>query len=249
MLPAASRSDFNPLVRKLESILSLTDDERQALLDLPMQMALIKEGQDIVREGDRPSRSFAVLSGFTCTYKMTGDGRRQIVKFCIAGDTPDIQSLHLTVLDFSITTLTPCSIGFITHEALWNLCMRHPRLTAAFWRETLVEGAIFREWVLNVGRREAYPRMAHLLCEMLVRLRVVGLADDRGCGLPITQVEFADALGVSTVHVNRVLQEMRADGLIELKGDRLNIPDWERLRQAGDFDPLYLHLRNEQAVA
>nr|WP_201842915.1 Crp/Fnr family transcriptional regulator [Microvirga zambiensis] len=249
MLPAPFPTDHHPLIRKLESIFSLTDDERQALLDLPMQVAVIKQDQDIVREGDRPSRSFAILSGFTCTYKMTGDGKRQIVTFGVAGDIPDLQSLHLKVLDISVATLTPCSIGFITHEALWDLCTRHPRIAAAFWRETLVEGAIFREWVLNVGRREAYNRMAHVLCEMQVRLRAVGLADDHGYELPITQTEFADALGISNVHVNRVLQQLRADGLIETKGSRLNIPDWEQLKTAGDFDPTYLHLKQDEAVS
>ncbi|WP_246529743.1 Crp/Fnr family transcriptional regulator [Microvirga zambiensis] len=247
--PQTIHPDHHPLIRKLESIFRLTDEERQALLNLPMQVNVIKEDQDIVREGDRPSRSFAILNGLTCTYKMTGDGRRQIVKFCIPGDIPDIQSLHLKVLDISIATLTQCSVGFITHEALWDLCMRYPRLAAAFWRETLVEGAIFREWVLNVGRREAYNRMAHLMCEMLVRMRAVALVEGHACNLPITQIEIADALGISPVHVNRVLQQMRGDGLIELKGDWLNIPDWEKLKEAGDFDPLYLHLVQEWPAA
>lgn len=202
-----------------------------------------------MREGNHPSRSFTILSGFTSTYKVTGDGKRQIVAFGIAGDIPDLQSLHLKVLDISVATLTPCRVGFIAHEDLWRLCMGHPRIAAAFWRETLIDAAIFREWVVNVGRRDAYTRMAHIFCEMLVRLQAVGLAEDRACKLPITQAEFADALGTSTVHVNRVIQEMRADGLIELSGDRLNIPDWEKLKQAGDFDPTYLHLENAQAAA
>jgi CRP-like cAMP-binding protein len=246
---ASFHSQDNPLIRKLESIFTLTADERQALETLPMQVVAIKGDQDIVREGDRPSRSFTLLSGFTSTYKVTGDGKRQIVAFCIAGDIPDLQSLHLKTLDISIATISPCRVGFITHEALWDLCLRHPRIAAAFWRETLVEGAIFREWVVNVGRREAYNRMAHVFCELLVRLRAVGLVEGHACTLPITQSEFADAIGVTTVHVNRVLQEMRADGLIELNGDRLNIPDWERLKQAGDFDPTYLHLEQDQAAA
>ena len=249
MQPAPFPSDHNPLVRKLESIFPLNDDERQALLDLPMQVTVIKEDQDVVREGDRPSRSFLLVSGFTCTYKMTGDGKRQIVAFGIPGDMPDIQSLHLKVLDISVATLTPCSLGFIEHEDLWNLCMRHPRIGAAFWRETLVEGAAFREWILNVGRREAYPRMAHILCEMLVRLKVMGLAQDHACDLPITQSEFADALGITTVHVNRVFQQMRADGLIETRGSRFIIPNWERLKEAGDFDVAYLHLLKPRGAA
>jgi CRP-like cAMP-binding protein len=241
--------DFNPMIRRLESIFTLSDDERQVLANLPMQVQVIKENQDLVREGDRPSRSCLILSGFTATYKMTAGGKRQIVSFGIAGDLPDLQSLHLKVLDISIGTLTPCRIGFIAHDDLRDICTRYPRIAAAFWRETLIEGAIFREWVTNVGRREAYQRMAHVFCELLTRLRAVGLVEDHACDLPITQGEFADAMGVTNVHVNRVLQQMRAEGLIELSGDRLNILDWERLKQAGEFDPTYLHLESDQAAA
>jgi CRP-like cAMP-binding protein len=241
--------DFNPMIRKLECVFTLTDDERHALQQLPMQLVAIKADQDIVREGDAPTRSCLILSGFACTYKMTAQGKRQIVSFNLPGDVPDLQSLHLKVPDNSIGTISPCSVGFITHEALQDICTRYPRLAAAFWRETLIDAAIFREWVLNVGRREAYTRMAHVLCELLTRLRAVGLAEDHTCDLPIIQGEFADAIGVTTVHVNRVLQQMRADGLIELKGERLNILDWERLKQAGEFDPTYLHLESNQAAA
>jgi CRP-like cAMP-binding protein len=241
--------DYNPLIRKLESIFTLVEDERRALETLPMQVVVIKEDQDIVRQGDRPTRSCLILSGFTCTYKMTTDGKRQIVSFSLPGDIPDLQSLHLTVLDTSIGTITSCRVGFIPHEALRDLCIRYPRIAAAFWREALIDASIFREWVLNVGRREGYQRMAHVLCELLVRLRAVGLAEDHTCTLPITQSEFADAVGLTTVHVNRMLQQLRADGLIELKGDNLRIPNWEKLKQAGEFDPAYLHLERLEAAA
>jgi CRP-like cAMP-binding protein len=119
---------------------------------------------------------------------------------------------------------------------------------SAFWRETLVEASIFREWLLNVGQREAYHRLAHILCELLVRLRVVGLAEDHVCDLPITQSEFADAVGVSTVHVNRVLQELRSDGLIQTSGTKVSILDWEQLKLVGDFDESYLHLTRKEAA-
>jgi CRP-like cAMP-binding protein len=214
-----------------------------------MQLAVLRDGQDIVREGDRPSRCCLILSGFTATYKISGDGKRQIMTFGIAGDIPDLHSLHLKVLDSSVSTLTTCRVGFITHEDLRDLCERFPRITAAFWRETLIDGAIFREWLLNVGRREAYNRVAHLFCEMLVRLRAVGLADDHACDLPITQAELGDAFGITSVHVNRVLQQMRADGLIETKGTRLMIPDWDRLKEVGEFNPLYLQLEQGDLAA
>ena len=245
----AFHPEHSPLILKLESIFTLTDDERKALLNLPMQVVVIKEGQDIVRAGDSPSRSCLLLSGFACVYKITGAGKRQIVGFSIAGDMPDLQSLHLDILDNSVSTLTQCRVGFVTHETLRDLCNRYPRITSAFWRETLIDAAIFREWVTNVGQREAYSRIAHVFCELIVRLRAVGLVEDHRCDLPITQAEFADAIGVSHVHVNRVLQEMRANGLIETQGTQVTIPDWETLKRVGDFDPIYLHLKKEQAAA
>jgi CRP-like cAMP-binding protein len=180
---------------------------------------------------------------------MTAQGKRQIVSFAIAGDIPDLQSLHLKVLDNSISTISQCRVGFITHEDLRGICTRYPRLAAAFWRETLIDASIFREWVMNVGRRDGSNRMAHLLCELLVRLRAVDLVEDHVCDLPITQGEFADALGFTNVHVNRVLQQMRAEGLIETKGTQLKVPDWDRLKQVGEFDPTYLHLVREDAAA
>jgi CRP-like cAMP-binding protein len=249
IVPSTFHPGHNPLIRKLASVFTLTDDERQALETLPMQVAVIRDRQDIVREGDRPSRSCLILSGFACAYKTTAQGKRQIVSFVIAGDIPDLQSLHLEVLDNSISTLSPCRVGFIQHEALHDICTRYPRLAAAFWRETLIDAAIFREWVMNVGQREGASRIAHVLCELLVRLRAVDLVEDHVCDLPITQGEFADALGFTPVHVNRVLQQMRADGLIETNGTRLRIPDWDKLKEVGEFDPTYLHLVREDAAA
>ena len=241
--------EYNPLIRKLESIFTLANDERQALMSLPMRVMAFRENQDIVREGDRPSRSCLLLSGFACSYKLTAAGKRQIVSFGIAGDIPDLQSLHLKVLDTGVSTISPCSVGFIQHEDLHDLCRRWPRIAAAFWRETLVDAAIFREWVANVGRREGYTRMAHILCELMVRLKAVGLAEDHACDLPITQGEFADALGMTTVHVNRMMQQLRAAGLIESRGTRITVPDWDRLKEAGEFEPTYLHLVQREAAA
>ncbi|HEY8381534.1 MAG TPA: Crp/Fnr family transcriptional regulator [Microvirga sp.] len=248
-MPSPMSADHHPLVRKLESIFTLSHDERQALANLPMQLASIKADQDIVREGDSPSRSCLLLSGFACTYKITAQGKRQIVSFNLSGDVPDLQSLHLKVLDNSISTISACSVGFIAHEDLREICERFPRITAAFWRETLIDGAIFREWVTNVGQREGVSRMAHVLCELILRLRAVGLVEGHTCDLPITQAEFGDALGFTPVHVNRVLQQMRAEGLIVTKGTQLTVPDWERLKEVGEFDPTYLHLENKQAAA
>lgn len=245
-----SAADTNPIIRKLETSLPLSDWEREAILALPVQERQIGARQDIVREGDRPTRSFAILDGVACAFKITGEAKRQILAFHIVGDIPDMQSLHLQKLDMSIGTISPCKVGFIQHEALEELCSRHPRLTHALWRETLVAASIHREWVTNVGRREAYSRASHVLCEFIVRLRVMGLARDYSCEMPMTQEDLADSMGLSIVHVNRVLQELRRRELIELRQGILTVLDWQGLKETGDFDPAYLHLgRAEKAAA
>jgi CRP-like cAMP-binding protein len=244
-----NHSQSYPLIAKLESIFSLSDEERQALAALPMQVQGLRADQDIVRQGDRPSRCCLLLEGFACRYSMTDDGKRQIMSFHIPGEMPDLQSLHLKTMDHSLQTITPCKVGFITHETVRDLCNRYPRIGSALWRETLIDGAIFREWMINIGRREAYARACHLLCEMMTRMRAVGLAEDHTCELPITQGELADALSITVVHANRVLQEIRRDKLISLTKKTLKVLDWEGLTRAGEFDPTYLHLENDQAAA
>jgi CRP-like cAMP-binding protein len=136
---------------------------------------------------------------------------------------------------------------FISHETVRNLMQGCPRISDAFWRDALIDAAVFREWILNLGRREAYGRMAHLLCEFYVRLKAVGLTNGDACDMPFTQTELADATGLSTVHVNRTLQDLRGEGLITLRAGSLSVLDWDRLREAGEFDPTYLHLRKEAA--
>lgn len=237
------QAQMNPLLLKLGSIADLSDEEKQAIVNLPMNVKVCEPDTDIVRDGDRPSDCAVVLSGFVCRYKILLDGRRQIMGFYIPGDIPDLQSLHLHILDNSVSTLARSSIALIPHQNLRDMLRRYPNLCDIFWRDTLIDAAMLREWMIGMGRRSAYQRMAHLLCELQVRLKAVGLAKENGCELPITQNEFADALGLSTVHVNRVLQDLRRDGLIMLRGSILEIPDWEALQTAGEFDPTYLHLK------
>ena len=202
-----------------------------------------------MREGDRPTRCCLLIEGFACRYSMTGDGKRQIVSFHIPGEIPDLQSLFITTMDHSLQTVTGCTVGFIQHEVLNDLCDRHPRLARAFWRETLIDAAIFRKWMLNIGRRQAAERMAHLLCEMVTRKRAVGLVEGTTCVWPFTQTEIGDALGLSTVHVNRTLQDdLRAKGLITLTKGMLTVDDWEGLKDLGEFDPTYLHHAPREAA-
>lgn len=237
----------HPLLRKLETIVALSAEERQALEGVAGTVRHVAADHDILRDGDRPGECCLMLEGFACRYKLTRAGKRQIFSFHIAGDIPDLHSLHLSVMDHSLGTLTPSRLAFIPHDAIRDLAARFPRLGAAFWRDTLIDAAAFREWMLGLGRREAYARIAHLLCELFVRLEAVGLARAGAFDLPITQAELGDALGLSTVHVNRTLQELRRDGLIATRGATVAVRDWDRLKAAGEFDPAYLHLR--KAVA
>src|SRR5215204_2748790 len=160
---------------------------------------------------------------------------------------PDLQSLHLDVMDHSLSSFSACKVMFIAHETVRNLIHSCPRIGDAFWRETLIDASIFREWMVGLGRREAYGRVAHLLCELYVRLRSVGLSNGHAYDLPLTQAELGDALGISTVHVNRSLQDLRGEELITLQAGSVAVLDWDRLKEAGEFDPTYLHLRKEAA--
>lgn len=233
------------MIRKLESIFPLTDEEKQALLELPIHTKDVKTRQDIVRVGDQPNQCCLILEGFTCVYKLSVEGKRQIMALYVPGDIPDMQSLHLKVLDINIASISPCKLGFIQHEDLRRLCERYPRFTAAFWRETLVHGSIFREWLLNNGQRDAYSRIAHLICELKLRMNAVGLAEEKTFFMPVTQAELADATGLTPVHVNRVLQMLRADGLIITEKQQITVPDLYKLQEAGEFDPIYLHLEEK----
>jgi CRP-like cAMP-binding protein len=229
------------LVRKLESITDLTADERQALLDLPMTVRTYVRGQDIVREGDIPGECCLILDGFTSRYKLLPDGRRQIMAFHTPGDLPDLHSLHIRVMDHSLSAMMPTSAAFIPHWSMRDLTERFPGLLHAFWRDTLIDAAIFREWMIGIGRRTAHERIAHLICEMLLRLRAVDLAPNDTFKLPTIQADIADALGLSNVHVNRVLQDLRRDGLITWSNYTVSVLKWEELQSLALFDATYLH--------
>jgi len=247
-MSSASDAELAPLIRKLESIATLSDAARHAVCELPMSVRVLEPEHDIARDKEQPAHCCVVLTGWAYRYKLLNEGRRQILSFHNPGDVPDLHSLHLKVMDHSLATLTQCRLGFIPHESLHALCLRFPDAATALWRDTLVDAAIFREWMTGIGRRTAHGRIAHVFCEMYVKLNAVGLAENHRCLWPVTQVNIGDALGLSNVHVNRVMQDLRAQGMIGRQGRELIIHDWEGLCALGEFDETYMHLERKAAA-
>ncbi|MEA1834758.1 Crp/Fnr family transcriptional regulator [Methylobacterium durans] len=234
------------LIRKLEQFTRLSSEDKWALEDAASRKArLVDPHQDIISEGDNPQHVNLILEGWACRYKHLEDGRRQIISFFLPGDLCDPHVFVLREMDHSIGTLTPVRLAEISGDTILNLTDHHPRITKALWWEMLVSAAIQREWTVNIGQRMGVERLGHILCELFIRLRGVGLADGDSCLLPITQTDLGDATGLSNVHVNRVLQELRGAGLIVLRGKRLTIPDLEALQRVSLFNVNYLHLDRE----
>jgi CRP-like cAMP-binding protein len=228
------------LIRKLRIGTPLDHDDLAAIESLPITLADLAPDQAIVREGERPHQSCLLLSGFAYRAKTTCDGKRQILSLHIPGEIPDLQSLHLHVMDHDLVALSQATVGFIPHEALRLLITQRPQVAAALWRETLIDSSIFREWIV-VSRSPAARRVAHLVSELANRLQAIGLSADDSFELPMTQIDLADTLGLTPVHVNRVMQELRKAGLLDFRSQVFKLGDVQRLKELGDFDELYLH--------
>jgi CRP-like cAMP-binding protein len=237
------------LIRKLRNFGPLSDQDKQILSNLIVDTQDVPAREDIVREGDQPTHSCVLLEGFACRYKMTADGQRQILAFQFPGDISDLYSFVLKVMDHSIGALTDCHLGIIPHAKLQDVTANHPHLTRLLWRDTLADSSKFREWMVGIGRRSAQARIAHLLCEMLIRCKAVGLCEGYSYELPVTQSDLADCLGMSLVHINRILQRLRAEGLIALADGTVTIQDWQRLSELAGFDASYMHFANHHLFA
>jgi CRP-like cAMP-binding protein len=234
------------LIAKLERFARLSTDNKAALRRLAaMNVRNLGPHQDMLREGDKPVELNLILSGWACRHKHLEDGRRQIIAFFLPGDLCDHHVFVLKEMDHSVSTITPVTVAGVSREAFGEATVRHPRITQALWWEALVAFAIQREWTVNLGQRTASERMAHLLCEIFLRLQSVGMTDRNTCDFPLTQAELGEATGLSTVHVNRTLQDLRTAGVIELKARRLTILDMSGLMRASLFNPNYLHLGRE----
>ena len=231
----------NPLTRKLELFGPLPVDDRRLLDEVVDRTRVLGPHEDIIREGEAPNDVHLVLKGFACRYKLVPDGDRQIFAYLIPGDFCDLNGFILKAMDHTIATLSSCTIVDIPRERVLEMA-RRPEIGRALWWATLVDEAILREWIVNLGQRDAEHRIAHLFCELHLRMASVDLVDDGTLELPITQSELGDTLGLSVVHVNRCLQKLRASGLIMLKHGRLVIPDVGLLHAMCDFNPNYLHL-------
>lgn len=232
----------NPFLRKLSYRSRLSAAELAALAALPSDEERVRSRGYIVRQGEAMKRSCLLVDGFAARYKLTADGERQIVSFHVPGDFIDLHTVMLKVADHSIGTLGDARIDWVPHTALLDVATAHDAVGLAFWKDTLVDASIGREWLLNIGQRDAYARLAHLICEIATRLAAVGLYREGRFQLMVTQTELADATGLTPVHINRTLQKLRADGLISNRGTEFHIEDWRALVEAGGFDVSYLYL-------
>lgn len=236
----------NPFLRKLAYGTELTDGDREVLLEVSSATRPVAARTDLISEGDEPSDVHLVMSGYACRYKILPDGRRQIMAIFVPGDVCDLHVQILGQMDHSIGTLSDATVVDIPPEAIRRL-IANPRINRGLWWMTLVDEGTLREWLVSMGQRDAAEQMAHVFCELHLRLRSVGLAEDDSFDLPGTQEDLADLMGITPVHVNRTLAVLRDKGLIEITGRRLGIPDVEGLRAFGGFEPNYLHLRDGKA--
>ena len=232
---------LNPLIKKLEQFTKLSDEDKRLLADAAHEVKEFGPRQDIIQEGDRPDSVHLILEGWAGRYKVLPNGDRPIIAYLIPGDLCDIHIALLNHMDHSIGTLSRCKVSFIAREKMKRLLEENGRLCRALWWATLVDEAILREWLVNMAHRSADQRLAHLICEMLLRSKAVGLTDDDSFDLPLTQEELGDTMGLSTVHVNRMFKELRGQGLITSKGKRINVNDVDRLFEFAEYDPNYLH--------
>jgi CRP-like cAMP-binding protein len=232
---------FEMMVRRLERRSPLEQADREALLTLPHAVKKLAAGVHIVRDGDPADHCCLLLSGFAYRYKITGEGGRQIISFHVASEFLDLQNSFLGVADHSVQMLTEAQVALIPSAALQELALTRPAIARALWIDTLIDASIFREWVVNVGRRDSRSRVAHLLCEFSLRLEAAGLASNHHYELPMTQEQLADAVGLTSVHVNRVLKQLGEEGLIRRDRRSIAIQDWNKMRAVGDFNERYLH--------
>ncbi len=249
MLPLHGMSSAPPahrLIARLQHYVQFADDERASIENACTGPAVtVRQRRDLIREGDRPRGVNLILDGWAFRYKTLEDGRRQIISFYLPGDLCDQHGYILKEMDHSVGALTQVRYVEIPRDRIEALAAMGPRVSQALWWDSLTAAAIQREWTVNLGQRDAIERLAHLFCELFFRLRAVDLVNDRSCEIPLTQTDLAEATGMTPVHVNRMVQELRARGLIRWKGREFEALDLDGLCDVAMFNPTYLHLDHE----
>lgn len=229
------------LVRRLQTSSGISEEDIREVHELPITVREYPAERAVVRDGERATECCLIAEGFCVRSKTISDGRRQILSIHIPGEIPDLMSLFLHVMDHDLSTLTPCTLGFIKHETLQKLHRRRPNVAEMFWRDTLIDSAMFREWIVNVGQRPAPARLAHVMVELRERLKVIGRADGNRFDMPLTQEQIGEALGITAVHANRVIKQLRQDGIVDLHRGRVTVLDEGKFQELADFDNRYLH--------
>ncbi|MDB5405911.1 MAG: transcriptional regulator, Crp/Fnr family [Rhodospirillales bacterium] len=232
-------------IARLEQFAPLSGEDKLELGRLLSEPRRVHAGEDIVREGEAPTHIHIIVSGIACCYKVLPDGGRQIIALHFPSHACDIHHGILSRVDHAIGALRPTQVAYIPHENMLDLLERSPRIAKALWRSTLNDNAILREWLVNIGRREGYGRVAHILYEVYLRLKAVGQADNHSFEFPLTQTELADALGLTPVHVSRVISRLRAESLIVLRRRAVTIIDPEGLKAVAQFSPGYLQMADQ----
>lgn len=231
------------LARHLECFGTLPEPDRAAIAALDGERRSVGRMRDVYRVGDQPRHAVIVLSGFLFRYSLGADGGQQVHSFYLPGEAPDLETLYLDYMDNNLAAAVDSEIGMVPHEALYRVIDDFPEARKLLWRQTLVQAAVFREWLVRNSHLTADGALAHLLCEIHVRAKAAGLADGCSCPLPLSQELVSDALGMTAVHVNRMMQLLRRTGAVEWRSGVLTIHDWERLSALAAFDAKYLHLR------
>jgi CRP-like cAMP-binding protein len=240
---------LQPMADRLSYHIDLSDQDRAAVLALPFTVKTLERGNYIVRDGDKPTQSCVMLTGYSVRLKVSGEGKRQILAVHMKGDLVDLQNSLLKIADHSVQMLTTGKVAMVPREEVVRLAVERPQVGQAMWMDTLVEGSIAREWIMNVGQRNARTRISHLLCEFSLRLKLAGLGEDDRYELPMTQEQLGDASGLTSVHVNRTIMALEREGLINRPTPRsIQIGNLRDLAKVADFDSSYLHLREGDQV-
>lgn len=232
----------NRFIDKLRGFSSLLPHEVKALVEATANPRMMARRSDLIREGDRPGPVFVVLEGWACRYKILPNGTRQVLAFLMPGDSCDLHVGLLGEMDHSIQAITPALVATIDREDMDDILDRYRGVAKAMYLSQLIDEGTMRAWITSMGRRSSVERVAHLMCELYLRARNIGLIGHKEkLALPLSQALLADSLGMTTVHLNRVLKILRDNGAMTISRGMLNIEDPERLINIAGFDENYLH--------